>query len=732
MITSPGLRTFSRCGALILVWTAALTANAALPPQGPSQPYRADEVLVTYRSDPALTQAKAGHSALGLTLVHEFGQRRMALMRIPPVTDVPAALALLRADPDVAFAEPNYLRARRSVVPDDPLFDLLWGLRSTGQANFVPDSSEYDSIPGADMNLIEAWDANDDGVADRTGDGSVVVAVIDDAFNLNHPDLKANFIAGRDLSGRGDNNPGPDDASLQDHGTLVAGSLGAVGNNGIGISGTIWNVKMMPLKVGQISNGAVELDTASIIQAYDYARTHGAKIINASFGGPSYSQSEYNAIRDLAEADVLFVTSAGNHNANLDDSVASYPANYDLPNILNVAATNRQDNVASFSQFGPISTDVGAPGLQIVTTTVDGGYSTPSACGDGGSCGVSGTSFAAPYAAGIAALIRGEYPNANAVEIRARLIEGANPGVDGADAGELTAGGRVDAAASLDLDARPSILIQSVDLVDDGNHRLDPGETLQIQLSLSNLWVGASDVEVSLSAPADAVEILTPTAVAGPLASGASAQASFTVRVLPQSISYREVPFTATISADAGSYTAQRHFLQEIAPLHDGISAQSKLSTGLHDEFHTYHFDVAQLPDPDTHLVIRSSAAQDIDLLIKHGAPAQYDIDLGADSADDPTFFTNADQVAGEESGNEEAILCDPVVGTYYITVVNYSLEESLDYRLTAAIEPDSASACGNGYSGGSSGGGALSPLMLLLFSLGLAAMKARHLRLFV
>ncbi|WP_211242766.1 S8 family serine peptidase [Sinimarinibacterium sp. CAU 1509] len=716
---------FLRLCSLSLACVWAWPASAALPLQGSAPLYRADEILVGYRNDLALNHAKAGLSPLGLTLVQEFGQHRTALMRIAAMTDVKATLDLLRADPDIAFAEPNYLRARRSVVPNDPLFDLLWGLRSTGQANFVPDSSEFDSIPGADLNMIEAWDANGDGVADRTGDGSVVVAIIDDAFNLDHPDLKDNFIAGRDLTGRSDNNPSPDDASLQDHGTLVAGSLGAVGNNGIGVTGTIWNVKMMPLKVGQIVNGAVELDTASIIQAYDYARLHGAKIINASFGGPSYSQAEVNALHDLADADVLFVTSAGNHNANLDDSVASYPANYDLPNILNVAATNRQDNVASFSQFGPISTDVGAPGLQIVTTTVDGGYSTPSACGDGGSCGVSGTSFAAPYTAGIAALIRGEYPNASAVETRARLIEGASAGVDGADAGQLTASGRVDAAASLDLSARPSILIRSVDLVDDGNHRLDPGETLQIKLTLDNIWLGAADVAVTLEAPSDAVEVLTPTVVVGPLASGANGEASFSVQVLPQADSYREVVFTATIKANAGTYSVQRHFLKEIAPLRDGVSAQSQLSTGLHDEFHTYHFDLAQIPEAGTHLTFRSLASRDIDLLIKQGTPAQYDIDLGADAADDPTFFTDADEIGGDESGNEIITLCTPEAGTYYVTVVNYSLEENLDYRLTAAIEPDSASACGAG--GGSGGGGALSPVMLILLSIGFAATTFRR-----
>lgn len=715
----------------------SLPSWARLPDRGISLPYREGEILVQYRSTQALELAKSGHSAHGLSLKKTIGSSSLALMQLPALTTVEAVLPLLATDPDITFAEPNYLRQRLAFVPDDTHFSQQWGLYSTGQANFVPDADDYASVIGADMAMPEAWDADGDGIPDRTGTGNVVVAIIDDAFALTHVDLASNFIQGRDLTGNDDNDPSPDNASLQNHGTLVAGSLGAVGNNGIGVAGVIWNVQMMPLKVGQIVDGSVELDTASILQAYSYARQNGAQIINASYGGPSFSQAEYNALAALADADILFVTAAGNFNANLDKAVAAYPANYDLPNVMAIAATNRQDNIASFSQHGPMSTDVAAPGLQIVTTNVGNSYSTPNNCGNGGSCGVSGTSFASPYTAGLAALIRDYLPNASALETRARIIEGAEPGADGGDAGTLSAGGSVNAANSLNLDARPSILLKAVEIDDGGNGRLDPGETVTLTLTLENLWRDASDVVVTLDAPNNALILSNPSIALGTLASNSSAQVSAVAQVQSPSEDYAEFLLTANIDAvdtDSGSnYSTSRHALLEIAALADGVTAQSTLSTGLHDEFHGYHFDLTSLPGDGFHLAFRTTASADIDLLVKAGTPPQYDIDLGADPDDNPTFFTDADAVGGEAGGDERVILCTPEVGTYYLTVLNYSLEENLPYTLTAVVEADAPGECGtpadngdNGNSGdGSGGGGGLSwPLLALL---GIAALGRRR-----
>lgn len=683
--------------------------------------YVPGEVIVKYRAEADAQSAKAARQHLGLTVRRTIGQGRVQLLALPSVTDVERLIPVLAADPAVEFAEPNFVRERRIALPNDPLFTYQWGLHSTGQANFATDDPDLASIVGADMNLPAAWDADDDGSPDRTGDGSVVVAIIDDAIDTTHPDFAANIVPGADLAAN-DSDPNPDNAALV-HGTLVTGALGAIGNNGEGIAGIAWNVKLMPLKVGRISGGSAVLDTASILEAYQYAEDHGARIINASYGGPDFSQAELDAIESLEQAGILFVTSAGNFNSNLDYSVAAYPANYDVPNVVAVAASNRQDNVASFSQYGPLSTDVAAPGLQIVTTNVGGGYTVPNNCQDTGSCGVNGTSFASPHTAGVAALVAMTHPAATYREIKARLIEGAEDGADNGDAGELSVGGRVDAANSLELAPRPSLILRSVRLVDDGNERLDPGENLTIEVVVENLWQPATAIQAQLSAPGAPITVLGSPAPVPTLQAGQTATLSFPIEVGTATAAYRDIDFIVDLTANLGAYSARRHFRQELAELDLAQAVTAQLSTGLHDEFHTYHLDLPSVP-AGNRLVVCTRADADIDVLVKAGAPAQYDIDLGAPPEDQPTFFTDADEVGGDECGNERLILASPVAGTYYVTVLNYALEDALDYTLEAFLAPVGSATEGEICSAEAprGGGGGLGPAaltMLVLLALG-------------
>lgn len=706
----------------------------ARQPENPAPLYHPDEVLVQYRSPAAATAAKSLQARQGMQQIRALADGRTQLLRLPSFTRLEQALPVLRADPNVALAEPNYIRKQRAYFPNDPLFDLQWALHSTGQENFVPDSEEFRSVVDADMDLPEAWDADNDGVPDRTGNGSVTLAVIDTAFQLDHPDLAANFVAGFDFA-ENDSDPSPDDPALQNHGTLVAGAAGAIGDNNEGIAGVIWDVRLMPLKVGRLRDGNSELTVDAILDAYDYARTHGADIVNASFGGPSFSQAEFNAIKALTDAGMLFVTSAGNFNANLDDAVASYPANYDIDGIVAVGATNRQDNLASFSQYGPTSVDLAAPGLQIVLTDNGSTYTAPQNCGseDGtGSCGSFGTSFAAPHAAGVAALVQTYHPDITALETKARLIEGGDPGAQGGDAGLLSAGGRVNANNSLNLDARPAIVIQQVRLIDaDGNQRLDPGETLDIELTLHNLWQPATAVLATLSAPEDAVTVQSPPQSLATLDTDATAVVRYTVQVAAATEAYRQIPFTLNLSANSGSYVAQRHFLREIAELPSNGTAQSTLSTGLHDDFHTYHLDYTS--SPGTRLAFCSQAATDIDLLIKRGSAPQYDIDLAANPDDNPTFFTDADQVGGDEDGNESVVFENAASGTYYVTVVNYDLTENLPYtlRTVTTTEPlvDPCTTQDDGDQGGGGGGSLGAGSLGVLLCLSLLALTRRSMR---
>lgn len=715
-VVSPGFKGLATALALVAATLLSQPARAARYVE--YRGYVPGEVIVKYRTESDAQTAKAARQRLGLTVRRTLAHGRAHLLALPSVTDVERLLPVLAADPAIEFVEPNFIRERRIALPNDPLLTHQWGLHSTGQANFATDDPELASIIGADMNLAAAWDADGDGSPDRTGDGSVVVAIIDDAIDTTHPDLAANIVPGADLAAN-DSDPRPDNAAL-DHGTLVTGALGAIGNNGTGIAGVAWNVKLMPLKVGRISGGSAILDTASILEAYQYAEDHGARIVNASYGGPDFSQAEFEAIESLAQAGILFVTSAGNFNSNLDYSVAAYPANYDLPNIVAVAASNRQDNVASFSQYGPLSTDVAAPGLQIVSTSVGGGYTAPTNCPDSGSCGVSGTSFASPYTAGVAALVAMTYPAATYREIKARLIEGAEDGVNNGDAGELTVGGRVDAANSLDLDPRPALILRSVRLVDDGNERLDPGESLTIEVVIENLWQSATAIQAQLTAPGAPITVTGTPAPVPALLTGQAATLSFPVEVGTPDVPYRDIDFVVELTADLGTYTTRRHFRQELAELSLAQPVTAQLSTGLHDEFHTYHLDLPSVPAGNRLMVCAASAA-DIDVLVKAGTPARYDIDLGAPPEDDPTFFTDADKIGSNESGNEKLIFESPVVGTYYVTVLNYALEDALSYTLEAFLAPVSAAAAGEVCSVAarrSSGGGALGSLPLLALAL--------------
>ncbi|SFF62294.1 Serine protease, subtilisin family [Fontimonas thermophila] len=697
---------------LLVMAVVALPIGFAEAAQyAPYQGYVPDEVIVQYRDGANMLHAKSARQRLGLRVRRTLAQGQIELLEVPAFTDVPGVIAALRQQAEVAWAEPNYIRKRHAAFPNDPLFTHQWGLHSTGQANFATDDPELASIVGADMNLPQAWDRDGDDVADRTGNGNVIVAIIDDAIDTGHPDLAANIVPGADLAGD-DADPNPENPIL-DHGTLVTGALGAIGDNGIGVAGVAWNVKLMPLKVGRIRDGEVILDSASILAAYDYARTHGARIINASYGGPDFSQAEFDAIRRLEQAGVLLVTSAGNSDSNLDYSVAAYPANYDASNIVTVAATNRQDNIASFSQYGPIATDVAAPGLQIVTTTVGGGWSTPNDCMNGGSCGVSGTSFASPYTAGVAALIAMTHPTATYREIKARLIEGAEDGVNGGDAGLLTAGGRIDADNSLDLTPGPSLVVHAVRLIDDGNHRLDPGESLTLEIDIENLWQPATNIEATLSVSGIPVTITSAPPPLAELGTGGRATLRFPARVGTPTVPHAEGDFALELRANAGGYQTQRHFRLELAKLALGMPRSARLSTGLHDEFHTYHLDLTTVP-ADNRLVFCTAAPADIDILVKRGTPPQYNIDLGAPPEDDPTYFTDADHIGGAEDGAERVVIDRPVAGTYYVTVLNYALEDQLEYTLETFLAPAGQDVRGATCSveaqhrGSSSGGGVI------------------------
>ena len=334
----------------------------------------------------------------------------------------------------VENVEPNYV-VRAARLPNDRSFAEQWGLRNLGH---------FDGKVGADIGATQAWDV-------ATG-SPVPVAVVDTGVTFKHADLAGNAWVNAgdirngidddadgfkdDLNGAdflsGDSDPDDDGG----HGTHVAGIIGAQGNNSIGITGVNWESAVMGLKV---LDGNGEGNTADAASAIDYAVDHGARVINASWGGPAFSHALYSAIRRAGEHGVLVVAAAGNDGVNADSS-PDYPAAFDLPNIISVAATDRSDRLLDFSNYGAKSVDLGAPGDDIYSTV-------PNVTDPSGYAAFSGTSMAAPFVAGAAALYLSKFPGASVDQVRAALLSTVDrlPTL----AGKTVSGGRLNVAKAL-------------------------------------------------------------------------------------------------------------------------------------------------------------------------------------------------------------------------------------------------------------------------------------------
>ncbi len=285
----------------------------------------------------------------------------------------------------------------------------------------------------------------------QAGSSSVIVANIDTGVDYNHPDLAANIWTnpgeipgnGIDDDGNGyvddvrgwdfannDNDPMDD----QGHGTHTAGTIAAVGNNATGVTGVAWRAKIMPLKFITASGSGTSLGAA---QAILYAASMGAKISSNSWGGGGFSQTIENAINTANQSGMLFVTAAGNANAN-NDTTVSYPCNSTLPNVLCVAATDHNDQKASFSNYGAVNVDLGAPGVSILSTVPAG---TCGMCNSSGYRYASGTSMATPHVSGAAALLRAQLPSLTPVAVKNILMQSVDP--IAALSGKMVTGGRL-------------------------------------------------------------------------------------------------------------------------------------------------------------------------------------------------------------------------------------------------------------------------------------------------
>lgn len=323
----------------------------------------------------------------------------------------------LRSDPRVRYAELDYIVTTDDITPNDTKWLDLWGLRKIG--------------------MPTAWDANSNGSIDDPGDNlgskDAVVGIIDTGVDYNHEDIGRAQMwvnpgeTGLDSGGRNKENNGTDDDGNgfvddvygadcvnndgnpiddNDHGTHVAGTIGAATNNSRGVSGINWKTSIMALK---FLNAKGSGSTSDAIECLDYAIAKGADLTNNSWGGGGYSQALWDAIKRAQSAGQLFVAAAGNDSANGDVS-PNYPSAYDHDNIVSVAATDSNDNLASFSNYGISTVDIAAPGAGIWSTTRNNGYAS-----------YNGTSMATPHVSGAVALILSRYPGLSPQGVLDRL-----------------------------------------------------------------------------------------------------------------------------------------------------------------------------------------------------------------------------------------------------------------------------------------------------------------------
>jgi subtilisin family serine protease len=441
--------------------------------------YAPGEVLIQFEPNADMNQRDLARSLVAADLVEPIQTKTMiasgkgVLERVSLHSNVSVemAVARLKTIPGVQYAEPNWIYSTSAVSNDtNYLSGQLWGMYSNDSPTAAGPSGTTNQYGSQ---AEKAWLAN------HIGSNTVYIGVIDEGIQFTHPDLVDNMwvnpfdpIDGIDNDGNGkvDDSQGWDffnndrtvyDGTADDHGTHVAGTIGAKGGNGIGVAGVNWNVKMISAKFLGSNGGS----TLGAIQALDYLTDlkvrHGINIVatNNSWGGGGFSQTLLDAITRAANRGILFIAAAGNATAN-NDSTATYPSNYNTTSgagydaVISVASITNTGALSSFSNYGATTVDLGAPGSSIFSTLPSNTYGS-----------YSGTSMATPHVTGAIALYAASNPGRTAAQLRTQLL--SNTTATSSLSGRAVTGGRLDIARMFGTTpALPNLSINDVSVVE--------------------------------------------------------------------------------------------------------------------------------------------------------------------------------------------------------------------------------------------------------------------------
>ncbi len=541
---------------------------------------------------------------------------------------VSALLQNLSRNPDVELVEPNYI-LYATEDPNDSYFDLLWGLKNTGQ-----DILGETGVSGADISASSAWDIS-------KGSKDNVVGVVDTGVNYNHPDLVPNVwsapssftvnIGGTYITcaagthGFNAIKKTCDPLDDNDHGTHVSGTIGAWGNNGTGVAGVNWTASVLGLK---FLNARGSGSTSDAINAIEFAiqlkeqHIANVRVLNNSWGGGGFSEFLLQKINEANQADMLFVASAGNSGSD-NDTTASYPANYSVDNVIAVAATDNRDALASFSNYGLTTVDLGAPGVYIAST-IRSGYAY-----------MSGTSMAAPHVSGAAALVLSK--------------------------------------CSLDTAALRLALLDNVDKIESLRVKTVTGGRLNVYGAL-NACAGTSTPDFSLSASPPSVTVTAGSLITSTITVAAlntfSGDVALSVIGLPSGatadFSLSPVPASgdSTLTITTGTNTPAGVYNVMITGTSDGLQHTTTVTL--------------TVTVPSFELSVSPAS-----ISIKRGGSASYTMTVTASGGFvDPVALT----VSGEPAGSTVSFNPDSVSGgsgTSTLTVTTYSTTARGTYTLT-------------------------------------------------